>query len=262
MKTILVKKHDLTGAPLQWCHNKNCCVTPGFSRFENTAKKPWVWFYPFWVPVATEQRDNVTLCSNHSSVNVFLYPRRRWQIWQHKKILALGPYSELCQGELATQVLRNIFKISWCVKTVTSTEKLFTTFVEIQIHVYKSWLAAAKRVSSPKLLSRWSWKLNKINIDLQSNSLCVWWPATSTHRKKTWQDPTVLVTQGGGNPSHLIQLSQSPLIERIKAKALSTEVLKIPDALNIQGGYKTTTILSFFILTGIFSSLNVWNSVG
>lgn len=116
MKIILAKKHDLIGASLQWCHNKNCCVTPGFSRFGNTAKKPWFWFYPFWVLVAIEQRDTVTLCSNHSSVNVSLYPRRKWQIWQHKKILALGHYSELCQGELATQVLRNIFKISWYVK--------------------------------------------------------------------------------------------------------------------------------------------------
>lgn len=38
--------HHLTGAPAQWCQNKNCSVPPGFSSFGNTAKYPWVWFYP------------------------------------------------------------------------------------------------------------------------------------------------------------------------------------------------------------------------
>lgn len=100
------------GASLQWCHNKNCCVTPGFSNLGNTTKSPWFWFYLFRGLMTIEQRDNVTLCSHLSSVNVSLYPRRRWQICKHKEVLALGPYSELCQGELATQVLRNISKIS------------------------------------------------------------------------------------------------------------------------------------------------------
>jgi len=58
-----------------------------------------------------KQRDSVTLCSNHSSVNVSLYQRRRLQICQWKKVSALGPYSEFCQGKLAAQVLSDIFKI-------------------------------------------------------------------------------------------------------------------------------------------------------
>lgn len=69
-------------------------------------------FTPFWVLVTMEQRDSVTLCSDHGSVNMSLYPRRQLQICQRKKVSALGPYSELCQGDLAAQVLMDIFKMS------------------------------------------------------------------------------------------------------------------------------------------------------
>lgn len=69
-------------------------------------------FTPFSVLVTREQRGSVTHCSDHGSSNMSLYPRRRVQFCQRKKVSALGPYSELFQGEVAAQVLRNMFKIS------------------------------------------------------------------------------------------------------------------------------------------------------
>lgn len=82
----------LTGAPAQWHQNKNCSVPPGFSSFGNTAKHSCCCSTLFWVLVTMEQRDSVGLCSDHSSANLSLYPRRRLQFCQQKKVSGLGPY--------------------------------------------------------------------------------------------------------------------------------------------------------------------------